>query len=710
MDKPSPAIKLPAFLRERARLRPGCQLVFQHFRGEPSYVLEDPNTGQFFRLGLMEEKLLRKLDGSLSGLEILQSHQNPQPDELDAQNALYLLNMLYMSGLLDHAPPAEGRPADKRAGSLFLQNPLFIRIPVGNPDPLLTALEARTRWLFTPWTIILSFILVIWAASSLATDWTRFMDHAQGVLSSSNWLWLLLSFMFLKIIHELAHGMVCKHLGGRIPEFGIFFMLFTPLTYVDATSSWRFPTKGMRIFVAAAGMLAEGFIATIAAIVWSHTETGITNTIAYNTIISATVVTLLFNLNPLMRFDGYFILSDLTEVPNLYTRASTMARDWVCKLLFGSPIITRDSLWIGVYGLACFIWRTLLIFSISATTIVLLHGIGIILVILMYGRSIILWAKKFKPTKAPSKIGLLRGAIIIALIPLLFFISIRPFITTPGVIEPLDMPTVRVECSGFLKEIFVEAGNTVKKGQLLARLSNPEELAKLEVLNTQAIIAGSQAQHYRQTRNPQLEAKKNEELHSIQSQLKERQAYCATLELKAPIDGKILTRNLRNLTGSFLVTGQEFLSIGSDTERVMKISILEENAQMLTGKPGDKIKIFLRGRGRTISATLKRIEPGASREIRFESLTAIAGGPLAIRRREKNNSETESASPSGMELVEPHFTAIATLNLEDAKDLRSGETCVARIVSKQTLSLGQFLYDEFDQLIRYYMGKAEHRP
>lgn len=709
MEKPPPQIKLPEFLRERARLRPGCQLVFQQFRGEPSYVLEDPNTGQFFRLGLMEENLLRKLDGSLTGIEILQAQQNPQPDELDAQNTLSLLNMLYMSGLLDHAPPAETRPTDRRTRSLFLQNPLFIRIPVGNPDPMLTALEARTRWLFTPLSLIIFAILAIWASSSLATDWTRFMDHAQGVLSSDNWLWLLASFMFLKIIHETAHGLVCKHLGGRIPEFGIFFMLFTPLTYVDATSSWRFPTKGMRIFVAAAGMLAEGFVAAIAAIVWSHTETGITNTIAYNTIISATVVTLLFNSNPLMRFDGYYILSDLTEVPNLYMRASSMAREWILKLLIGKPVATHDSLWIGLYGLSCLIWRFLLLFSIGATAIVLLHGIGIILVIIMFGGMAVSWVKKIASIKAPSKIAILRGAVIIAVIPFLLWLPIHPFITTPGVIEPLDMPTVRVECPGFLKEVFVESGDTVTKGQLLARISNPEELAKLESLNTQALIAGSQAQQYRQKRNPQLESKKNEELQSIQSQLKERQIFCSTLELKAPIDGKILTRNLRNLIGSFLVTGQEFLSMGSETERAVKITILEENAQMLKGNPGDKVRVFIKGRGQTLTATIKRIEPSASREIRFENLTALAGGPLAVRKKEKNNSETESASPSGMELVEPHFTAIATLNADDARDLRSGETCVARIVSGQKLSLGQFFYNEFDQLIRYYMGKADRR-
>ncbi|CAN5758577.1 efflux RND transporter periplasmic adaptor subunit [soil metagenome] len=709
MERPPPAVKLPEFLRERARLRPGCQLVFQQFRGEASYVLEDPNSGQFFRLGLPEETLLRKLDGSMTGIEIIHAHQhNPQPGELDAATALSLLNMLYMSGLLDHAPPAAARPPGRRTRNLFLQNPLFIRIPVGNPDPMLTALEARTRWLFKPWFLLLFVGLAVWAGISMATDWPRFMDHAQNVLSSTNWLWLLLSFIFLKIIHELGHGLVCKHLGGRIPEFGIFFMLFTPLTYVDATSSWRFPTKGLRIFVAAAGMLAEGFIAAIAVLIWANTETGITNTIAYNTIISATVVTLLFNLNPLMRYDGYYILSDVTEVPNLYTRASIMARDWLLALLIGKPVTSHDSLWIGLYGLSCLVWRTLLLLSIAATAIVLLNGIGVILVLFMFSGMVISWIKKIKAMKPPSMLACLRGILIVAVLPLLYWLPIHPYITTPGTIEPLDMPPVRVECPGFLEKVFVESGDTVVQGQILARLSNPEELAKLEVLNTQAQIAGAQAHHFRQSRQPQLEARKSEELQSLQSQIKERQIYCASLELRAPIAGKILTRNLDQMTGSFLVTGQELLTIGSDSERVVKITILEENAQMLTGKPGDPIRIFLKGRGHVLTSTIKRIEPSASREIRFENLTALAGGPLAVRKKEKNHSETESAPASGMELLEPHFTVIATLNATDAQGLRSGETCVARILSGQSLSLGHYLYNEFDQLIRYYWAKADH--
>ncbi|MEY4484653.1 MAG: hypothetical protein RL693_2105, partial [Verrucomicrobiota bacterium] len=430
-------MQLPEFLRERARLRPGCRLVFQQFRGEASYVLEDPNTGQFFRLGLLEENLLRKLDGSQTGIEILQALQNPQDGELDARNALSLLNMLYMSGLLDHSPPAEARPVNKQSRSLFLQNPLFVRIPIGNPDPLLTALEVRTRWLFTPVTLFLMVALIIWAGFALSTDWTRFMDHAQGVLDSSNWLWLFISFLFLKIVHETGHGLVCKHLGGRIPEFGIFFMLFTPLTYVDATSSWSFPTKGMRIFVAAAGMLAEAVIAGLAALVWANTETGITNTIAYNTIISATVVTLLFNLNPLMRYDGYYILSDVTEVPNLYTRAGALARSWISRVLLGKPVTSHDSIWIGLYGLACLVWRTLLLFSISATAIVLLHGIGIVLIIVMFSGMIIPWLKKLSTFKMPPLLSVLRGSFILVLFPLLLWFPIHPFITTPGTIEPL---------------------------------------------------------------------------------------------------------------------------------------------------------------------------------------------------------------------------------------------------------------------------------
>lgn len=710
MEQQPPAVKLPEFLRERARLRPGCQLVFQQFRGEASYVLEDPNSGQFFRLGIAEENLLRKLDGSQTGIAIIQTQQqNPQPGELDAANTLSLLNMLYMSGLLDHAPPAEARPPDSRSRNLFLQNPLFIRIPVGNPDPLLTALEARTRWLFSPFFLLLFTGLAIWAIVCLATDWTRFTDHAQGVLDSSNWLWLLLSFIFLKIIHELGHGLVCKHLGGRVPEFGIFFMLFTPLTYVDATSSWRFPTKGLRIFVAAAGMLAEGIIAAIATLIWAHTETGLANTIAYNTIISATVVTVLFNLNPLMRYDGYYILSDLTEVPNLYTRASNMARDWLLKVLFGKPVTTRDSPWLGVYGLAFLIWRVLLLLSIGATAIVLLHGIGIMLVLFMAAGMVLAWIKKLKAVKLPPRLALLRGTLIMALIPFVLWLPFHPSITTPGTIEPLDMPPVRVECPGFLEKIFVEAGDTVQQGQILARLSNPEELSKLEVLNTQALIVGAQAHHFRLNREPQLEAKKTEELQSLQSQIKERQAYCASLELRAPLAGKILTRNLDQLVGTFLVTGQELLTVGSDSERVVKIIILEENARMLTGKPGDPIKLFLKGRGHALTSTIKRIEPSASREIRFENLTALAGGPLPVRKKEKQHSETETSPASGMELVEPHFTVIASLKTEDARDLRAGETCVARIRSGQSLSLGLYLYNRFDQLLRYYMHKAE-RP
>ena len=701
------APKIPSFLLQPMRLRPGCRLILQNFSGKPTYVLEDGNTGHFFQLGRREENLVRVLDGSRTGLEILDEFGEGGGDRLDRHQTVLLLSSLYRSGLLDGFP-APSPPPMSLFQKAIAKNPLFIRIPVGNPDPLLTRMERALRWLFYPWVVTLLIIVVLAAILAVTGDWQRFTDSAQSVLDADNRLWLFITFLGLKLVHESGHGLICKHFGGRIPEFGIYFMFFTPLTYVDATSSWAFPSRAVRILVSSGGMIAELLVASIAAIVWASTETGPLNTVAYNTIFSATVTTILFNANPLLRYDGYYILSDLTGMPNLYSRAGVAASGWFRRLVSGVRPENPEALWVGAYGLACIIWRLLLTLSICVGAIVLLHGVGILLAGLYLAGLTLPLLKKIATIPHARGKSFLRPATFIIAAGAALLIPIPQMITTPAVIQAASLTPIRVSCPGFLREILVSPGQSVEKGNVLARLDNPEETAHLHSANTLAKIAEVEAHRARIQRNPQLEAKKLEEVRALQSQAAEHEKYCHSLEIRAPSDGIIIGREISNFIGSFLPTGSELFAIGSANAHEVHILIPEDYAQAMQGKTGVSVQVFLPNQNRSIQAVLTRIEPQATRKIRFPEVTAGAGGPIPIRRQEQSGASKQAKmdeSLGGMELVQPHFVAVAKLILPP--QLLSGETCVVRLKSGQTEFFGIYLWHQFERLIRRYIARSD---
>ena len=205
-----------------------------------------------------------------------------------------------------------------------MANPLCVRIPLIDPDWLLSRIAGWCGWVFT-WPALAVWIGMVGYALYLAgSGWARIESSAAVILDRDNWLRLAAAWVLLKVLHETAHGLACKRYGGTVGSAGITLLFFMPLAYVDVTSSWRFRSKWQRIATAAAGIYAELFVASIATIVWATSSPGILQTVALNIALTAGVSTLVFNANPLVRFDGYFILSDLLEIPNLYSLQPTM--------------------------------------------------------------------------------------------------------------------------------------------------------------------------------------------------------------------------------------------------------------------------------------------------------------------------------------------------------------------------------------------------
>jgi putative peptide zinc metalloprotease protein len=294
-------------------LRPHVQIKRQLYRGQPWHVVHDPVTNTFFRLNPVDYHFVGLLDGRRSVDDVWRMTLDRYGDDAPTQQEVIgLLGQLNQSNLLRVDLPPDAQPLLERARTRNFKkwsgqaaNILFLRIPLFNPNTLLNWLEPVVRPLLSKGGLILWCIWVGYALYRFIPSLGEFIHDAQSVLAPANWGCMALIFTLTKAFHELGHGLVCKRFKGSVPEMGFMMLVLFPAPYVDATSSWNMPSKWKRVLVGSAGMMFEIAIAAGAALAWLNFEKGtLPSQLAYNTVFLASVTTVLFNANPLLRFDG----------------------------------------------------------------------------------------------------------------------------------------------------------------------------------------------------------------------------------------------------------------------------------------------------------------------------------------------------------------------------------------------------------------------
>ena len=433
-------------------------LVFspQQIDGKSGYLIEDPVNSKFYRIGIPEYKFISLLDGSTSVADALRATAVTLADQAFTQDeAATICKWLVDVGLAhtresSHAGrlAAAAQDADQK-GLVQRFNPMFIRLPLLQPDRFLDKIAPWLSWTHGPMGWTLWMVLGLVASCQLVVHWDRFTSETNGIFASSRWVWLGLTWLLLKIIHEVSHGLVCKRYGGTVREGGVVFVLFAPLAYVDVTSSWRFPSKWQRIHTAAAGMYAELLLASLAVVVWSGTGPGLINDTAFNLIIMASFTTLVFNANPLMRFDGYYIFSDLLEIPNLYPSGQQYVRYLVHRYLLSTKATPprwskRKNGIIKCYGVSAVLWRVVVSVSLVIAASAMFAGAGLALAIIAtmmwVGFPLLKFAKLFfadpSLTRKNRTQFLVRTGVCLTLGTLILtFVPWPGFIRAPAIVE-----------------------------------------------------------------------------------------------------------------------------------------------------------------------------------------------------------------------------------------------------------------------------------
>ncbi len=716
----------PAQVRElgsvRPRVRPDLRFIFQEFGGERCCVVEDPVTSKFHRVGLAEYRFIRQLDGRVTFNEAFaRAALESGTEALTEREAIGVVSWLVDHRLADLGggiPDQQWREAQGKRLSARLHNVLnflFVKVPLGRPDALLARLYPVFKFL-CGWGFFPIWLLAgVAGISQVAVNWERFARGTEGVLSPHNWFWLLVVWVGLKVWHECWHGLVCRHHGGRVREAGVLLVLFVPLGYVDATSSLAFPSKWRRMHVAAAGMYGEFFLAALAAVFWAHTGPGIANTLALNVMVMASVVTLLFNLNPLMRFDGYFLLVDLLEKPNLYTRAQrlvqTLAKRWLLGLDETPPAWGESGTWLHLaYGLAALLWRLFVVAALLAAATRLFHGGGLLFAVVALGFLLLPPVRALagllrgRPGQERPRVwvaGLRCGLLTVGLLVLALF-PFRLNLTTPGLVRYAGEIILRAEGPGFVTGIHCADGALVEEGALLVTLDNPEQENRLDRLAFDHRRQDLRRRLALLDRSPAEYEAEGALLASLRDQYLQQLRYVETLDVVAPRAGRVVAPQLADLPGRFMHTGDEILRVADPVAVEVVIPIAQDDVDAFRRHLGRPVRVYIEGRASTWSGRLERISGRASTDLETPALSTLAGGPLAVKPRET----AAGARDEAYELVSPHFWGDITLTAPVAEGLRAGERVRIKFRGEQGRSLGERARTRFLRLIDHVFTGA----
>ena len=537
-------------------LRPDLRHSLQHSEGVPFYLIEDPVAGKFFRLGEREWRFAASLGHDQEAEPAVK-----QENAMDAESAQQLLGWLAQNQLLQKF--ATGQNAAVPAQPPW--NPFFINVPLVAPDRCLAAIYPWLAWLFT-WPSFLGWcVLVMFGVTAVAQQWDTFMSGVSSYISPSSWVALWGTWILLKLVHETAHGLVCRKYGGRVGMSGVVLILFSPIAFVDVTSSWRFRSKWQRIFTAAAGMYVEFAIAAAAAIVWRSSDPGWLKTTCHQVVTAASLSTVIFNANPLMRFDGYYMLTDFLGLPNLSMIGRERFRHVVARVFLGvrrppPRESRRRRFFIAAYGAASAVWKTLISVSLLIGAGTMFHGAGLVLAIfggfIWFAKPLGGMLSKLTQQDQPmfqNRRRLVAVSLAIGIACGLVAWAPSPWgVSSPAIVRYADLDRVRAAADGFVKAIDVTSGQQVAEGQVLLRLRNDALVVEWKKAQNALALAEAEARRVRSEQRHAEVQVENENVRALAKKEAGLRKRVAGLTLRAARNGIVLTPRLDRLIDRYV--------------------------------------------------------------------------------------------------------------------------------------------------------------
>jgi putative peptide zinc metalloprotease protein len=641
----------------KPRLRSHVEIHRHHYRGDLWYVLEDHASGRLGRFTPAAYHIIGLMDGKRTVQEIWDAARNRLAEEAPTQEeVIRLLSQLHAMDALqaDVVPDTVEimKRFKKKQSALWKQNlrsPLFMRFHLFDADRFLTRFQRLARPFFS-WPGFVVWLIVVGAAVFLAgVHWAELTKNiTDRILNPGNLVVMWLVFPVLKAFHEFGHGFAVKLKGGEVHDMGIMFLVLTPIPYVDASASSAFRDKRERILVGAAGMAVEIFIGALALFFWSSAEPGPLRSLAYNVIFIAGVSSILFNGNALLRYDAYYILSDLLEIPNLGPRGLRYLGYLFQRYLLGvrdaePPESTRgERVWFILYTVASWAYRIFIYVAIVLFIASKFFFIGVLfalwaavsMMILPAAKGIKFLSSSPRLTRKRARSVLVTGLILAAIAAVIFLVPFPLGTRAEGVLWIPDHSFVRAGTDGFVEKLLARPGSRVEAGDPLIECSDPLLPAQIRVLESK--LDELQATYDAQIIEDRVKAQiTKEEMHNITGKLKDAKEREGELTVKSPGSGVFIVPVPEDLPGRFAKRGELLGYVLDPSSVTARVVVYQADADLVRSQTRDVRVRLPENIPDTVPATLLREVPAATDQLPGRALAQEGGGKIAIDPRDR---------------------------------------------------------------------------
>lgn len=651
----------------RPRLLPHARIHSHTYRGQNWFVLQDPASARHHRLTPAAYAFVRGMDGRRTVQALWDEACRCSGDHIPAQEEIVeLLMQLHAQDLLycDITPDAAElferyRKHRSKKWKQWLLNPMSLRVPLLDPDAFLTRTVHRFSWAFGAWGALLWFVAVVPAFILAGQHWSELTENlSDRVMSAQNLLLLALVFPVVKALHELGHGFAAKAYGAAVNEMGIMFLVFAPVPYVDASATSAFRFKRQRAVVGAAGMLVEVLLAALAVYVWVLVEPGLVRSLAYNVMLIAGISTVIVNGNPLLRYDGYYILADLIEMPNLAQRGQRYYTYLCDRYLFGARDIEppaetpAEKRWLLAYTPTSWLYRMFIMISIILFVAGEFFIVGVLLALWSATTLLIvpLWKAGKHVFTSPGlhrqrgraikmSLGFVAGvAFLVAVVP----VPLRT--DAEGVVWLPDQAILRAGNAGFFQRWLVEPGTYVQADTPVLVMDEP--LLEAQLAAARARVAEAEVRYRAaQFTEPARAEIARQQLEHEQQVLARAEERHTRFIVRSAASGVLTVAVPQDMEDQYFKQGDVLGYVLEHRALIARVVVPQEDIDLVRTHLRSVELRFADAIPETYPVTILREVPGGVDKLPTAALSHVGGGRIAV----------DPQDPDGLKTLERHF-------------------------------------------------------
>jgi putative peptide zinc metalloprotease protein len=644
-------------LREEIAIFPGPAAI----DGSPSWTLHDPSSNRFYRLGWREFEMLSRWDsGSVAALAARVEAETTLRIEQDDVDDL--VRFLFSFDLLRSASPEATanliRKAQRQRGSWgrwLLHNYLFIRIPLLRPDRILGLSYPYLRWVFSPLVAAIVVAIGLVGLVRVGRQWDVFLGTFVDLFSVQGAIGFAITLGCMKALHELGHAYTAKRFGCRVPTMGLALLVMVPVLYTDVNDAWKLPSRRQRLAIGLAGVTTELGCAALAIFAWGSLPNGPARSVAFLVATTTWLTTVLLNASPFMRYDGYYVLSDWLETPNLHTRAFALAQWWLRETLLGlgdpvpeeMPLLRRRLL--VVFAFLTWVYRFTLFLGIAAIVYhfaVKILGIAMMVVEVGYFlampvvREALTWWRRRADIHLKLR-TVLTAAAGVAIV-LLLLLPWRSAVEAPGLLKSQQhIDIFAPEFGARLVGLGVHEGDSVAKGASLLQLASPDLDYRLVRARTEIEI--SEWQLGARGANPDLLARSQvteREYETARAEYRALQDQQSRLDVTTPVAGKVVDMTEALEPGTWLAPKTRLMSVVDPAGLTVEAYVDEADLDRIA--VGDTATFFAEADTRIeFPLRLVEIARASTKVLPEPALASTLGGPIAVRAQKQNEKQSD---------------------------------------------------------------------